>query len=206
MITAALTYFKARGCRCIIHLGDICDSVAYHQANRCVELLREWNVRCIKGNNDHAIVRNGMARQNGGISEETLAYLEALPFEIETAKALFVHNRPFANMLGMAALTGDIDQAIVDRFIRRYPGKILFRGHGHSPRVIAPGAQPGREVSPGPHNHWELGSNQGYIVTCGALYKGLCMTWDPAANILESHHLATRDLKRFSIAYDNKET
>ena len=205
MIATALAYFKARGCRYIVHLGDICDSVAYQRANRCVELLREWNVRCIKGNNDHAIVHNGMARHTGGIAPDTLAYLEALPLEIETTTALFVHSRPFTSLLGMAAMTGDIDQAIVDRFIMHYPGKMLFRGHGHSPRVMDPGAQPGREVSPGAHNHWELDSDRGYIVTCGALYKGLCMTWDPAANILESHRLATRDLKGFSIAQDNKE-
>jgi len=193
MIATALAYFKARGCDCVVHLGDICDSVAYQQADRCVELLREQNVQCVKGNNDHAIVHNGMARHKGGVSRETLVYLEALPLEIETAAALFVHSRPFADLLGMAAMTGDIDQAVADRFKRHYPGKILFRGHSHTPRVAALGTHPGQAVSPDPHNCWKLGSDRGYIVTCGALYKGLCMTWDSDMNILASCRLVSRD-------------
>jgi len=120
MIAAALRLFQVRGCSRMVHLGDICDSVVYQQTDACVELLLTHRVLAVKGNNDHAIVRDGRARQSRAISEETIAYLEALPLQIELAAALFVHSRPFADILGMAAMTGDIDQDEVAR-LRAWP-------------------------------------------------------------------------------------
>ena len=192
MIAAALRLFQASRCGRIVHLGDICDSVAFEQTDACVELLRAHRVLAVKGNNDHALVRNGQARQSTAISAETIAYLEALPLQIELAAALFVHSRPFADTLGMAAMTGDIDQAEVSRFREQYPGKILFRGHGHTPRVFRLNGSPARVVSPdaGNRNRWQVDRRQGWIVTCGALFKGLCMTWSPASGSLISHRLS----------------
>jgi len=192
MIAAALRLFLACGCDRIVHLGDICDSVAFQQTDACVELLRTYGVLAVKGNNDHALVRNGEARQSTVISAETIAYLKALPLQIELAAALFVHSRPFADRLGVAAMTGDIDQAEVARLREQYPGKILFRGHGHSPRVSRLNGSPARVVSPdaGNRNRWQVDRRQGWIVTCGALFKGLCMTWSPASGSLISHRLS----------------
>lgn len=190
-IAAALRLFQASGCGPIVHLGDICDSVAFQQADACVELLHTHRVLAVKGNNDHALVRNGQARQSTAIAAETIAYLEALPLQIELAAALFVHSRPFADILGMAAMTGDIEQAEVARLRKQYPGKILFRGHGHSPRVFRVNGSPAGPVSPDAGNRWRVDRRQGWIVTCGALFKGLCMTWAPATGSLVSHRLGT---------------
>jgi len=189
MIAAALRFFKARGCHRLVHLGDICDSVAFQQADACVSLLRANRVLAVKGNNDHALVHNGQARQSTAISAETIAYLEALPLQIDLAAALFVHNRPFGDILGMAAMIGDIDQVEVARLRKQYPEKILFRGHGHSPRVAMLNGSQARPVSPDSVNHWRIDDRRGWIVTCGALFKGLCMTWRPATGSLISHRL-----------------
>jgi predicted phosphodiesterase len=189
MIAAALRLLQLHGCRHIVHLGDICDSVAYKRSDGCVRLLREHGVKAVKGNNDHAVWRSRSGRQGGTVAPETRDYLAALPLQIEMAGALFVHSRPFADILGMAAMTGDIDQAVATRFLEQYPGRVLFRGHGHSPLVARLTGTANHTVSPNPGERLRLDPRSGWIVTCGALFKGLCMTWDPAAGTIVSHQL-----------------
>ncbi len=191
VIAAAILFFKKIGCRRIVHLGDICDSVACDQADACVRILQEHAVLAVKGNNDHAVVKNGAWRQNGCISGETIAYLESLPLQLEMPKALFVHSRPFADMLGLSAMTGDIEKDAAARFQMRYPGRILFRGHGHSPRVTRLTDNRSVSVDPVPGESLQLDGQQGWIVTCGALYRGLCMTWTPGTGGVASHRLAS---------------
>ena len=189
-MAAAIRFFLAADCRKMVHLGDICDSVASDGADACVGLLREHAVLAVKGNNDHAVVKTGAVRQGVHVSAETVAYLAALPLQIEMPNALFVHNRPFAETLGLSAMTGDIDTSAAIRFAGRYPGRVLFRGHGHSPRVSRLWADRAPVNCRIPDEGLRLDGKQGWIVTCGALYKGLCMTWMPGTGVIISHRLA----------------
>ncbi len=190
VIAAAIAYFQKAGCRRIVHLGDICDSVACDSADKCVGILKKHMVLAVRGNNDHAVVKNRALRQNGCISSETAAYLESLPLQIEMSKALFVHSRPFADTLGLSAMTGDMEKAMAARFLACYPGRILFRGHGHSPRVTRLTDNRSASMHPAPGESLRLNEQRGWIVTCGALYKGLCMTWTPGTGVIVSHRLA----------------
>ena len=45
-------------------------------------------------------------------------------------------------------------------------------------------------VNPVPGESLQLDGRQGWIVTCGALYRGLCMTWTPGTGVVVSHRLA----------------
>jgi predicted phosphodiesterase len=188
-ISAAIRFFQKSGCRHMIHLGDICDSVACDRADECVALLRTHAVLAVKGNNDHAVVKNRTLRQDGRLSGETMAYLASLPLQVEMFGALFVHSRPFADTLGLAAMTGDIGKAETDRFLEQYPGGRLFRGHGHSPLAVRLPDTRHPAVCPAPGDRLRLDGRQGWVVTCGALYKGLCMTWAPRADVIISHRL-----------------
>lgn len=191
VIAAAIHFFQKRGCRRMVHLGDICDSVACDQADACVGLLQKHAVLAVKGNNDHAVVKNRAWQQNGCISGETAAYLESLPLQLELSKALFVHSRPFADILGLSAMTGDIEKYAAARFQARYPGRVLFRGHGHSPRVTRLSDNRSASMNPAPGESLQLDGQQCWIVTCGALYKRLCMTWTPGTGVVVSHRLAS---------------
>ena len=188
-IDAAIAFFQQNGCRRMVHLGDICDSVDSDHADACVRLLRDHAVPAVKGNNDHSVVKNRTLVQDGCISVETADYLASLPLQIEMPKALYVHSRPFADILGLSAMTGEIAMAEAARFRASYPGKILFRGHGHSPRVVRLNANGDATTTPAPGQRLRLDGQQCWIVTCGALYKGLCMTWTPATGDVISHRL-----------------
>jgi len=190
LIAAAIRFFQDAGCRPVVHLGDICDSVDYDQTDRCVGLLRKHAVLAIKGNNDHTVVKTRAFRDNGRVSGAAAAYLEDLPLQIEMPAALFVHSRPCADVLGLSAMTGDIDRDSADRFQARYPGKVLFRGHGHAPGAVRLSPERALAPDPIPAGGLLLDSRQNWIITCGALYKGMCMTWTPAAGLVVSHRLA----------------
>jgi predicted phosphodiesterase len=188
-IAAAIFFFQEMGCRRMVHLGDICDSVSFDLADRCVGLLRKHNVLAVRGNNDHAVVKNGEAVINGSISMETAAYLESLPLQIEISEAIFVHSRPFADTLGLSAMTGEIGKVEAARFLKRYPGKVLFRGHGHAPRVTRIPYTRNTQNSPVPGKKVRLEGAQSWIITCGALYRGMCMIWAPGERVIISHRI-----------------
>ena len=193
-IAAAIFFFQEMGCRRMIHLGDICDSVSFDFADRCVELLRKHDVLAVKGNNDHAVVKNGEAVINGFISIETVTYLGSLPLQLEISKTFFVHSRPFADTLGISAMTGEIGKEEEALFQKRYPGKVMFRGHGHAPRVTGVPGTRNTQSGPVGGRKVRLDGNRGWIVTCGALYKGMCMTWAPEERVVASHRIKPGNL------------
>ena len=86
-MAAALEYLKKHQCGTLYHLGDMCDSLHPETADACVELLQEYRVRGIKGNNDHSVIVNQAGKSNKSIRPETLDYLKQLPL-VEIFKGL----------------------------------------------------------------------------------------------------------------------
>ncbi len=54
---------------------------------------------------------------------------------------------------------------------------IMADSHGDADVIAVPGES------------LQLDGQQGWIVTCGALYKGLSMTWTPGTGVVVSHRL-----------------
>ena len=175
-ITGAVGLFRREDCRLIYHLGDICDSAHPETADSCAGILRANNVTAVKGNNDHAISAN---HPGGKISEETTGYLSALPLVAKYGEALFTHSLPFAEKLGLSCMIRGMGKNEAALFFKEHPGKILFRGHGHSPEIISKesGEIVVRSMFPGENT--ELAGRFPCIITCGSLAAGYCMIWKP---------------------------
>jgi len=175
-ITGAVGLFRRENCRLIYHLGDICDSAHPETADSCAGILRTNNVTAVKGNNDHAISAN---HPGGKISEETIGYLSALPLVAGYGEALFTHSLPFAEKLGLSCMVRGMGRDEAALFFKEHPGKILFRGHGHSPEIISKesGGIVVRSMFPGENT--ELAGRFPCIITCGSLAAGYCMIWKP---------------------------
>jgi predicted phosphodiesterase len=179
-IEAAVSVFSRQGCRTMFHLGDICDSQVPAASGDCIDLLVRHGVQAILGNNDHAIVRSSP----DGIRRDTMEYLAALPMEREFQSGLLVHNRPGSTVLGASCLVGDLGLSDLHRFDRDYAAAVLFRGHAHRPSIESvnasaagiPPIRPGKEYRLDPRWKW--------VVTCGALENGYCLTWYPAEMVL----------------------
>ena len=179
-IAAALKYLKAERCGNLYHLGDICDSLHPESADACVELLRNYQVKSVKGNNDHSIVVNQAGRKTPSIKPETLDYLKRLPLVIQSGRMVMTHSLPFENELGLSCMVGAMHHHHARHFFHRFADGILFRGHSHSPEIIWQnhgGTMLSENILAG--QTIGIAERTPCIVTCGALDLSLCMIWSP---------------------------
>ncbi len=185
-IADALEFLGQRGCERIYHLGDICDSFLPETSGSCVGLLREADVSAVKGNNDHAIVINHEGQRETPVSDMALAYLRDLPAVVEYDGAVFTHSLPFVKQLGLSSMIGVMAEGWARRFFDQYPGGILFRGHGHTPKIrwLRNGELSLEEIDT--DRIIGLANRMPCVVTCGALTEGLCMVWDAGKQTLTS--------------------
>jgi len=184
-IRSALAVFTEAGCRSVYHLGDVCDSTRPETANACMRLLQERCVKTIKGNNDQAIVANHSGREKPPVSQEVLQALRQLDLVKYYRHAMFIHSLPFVEELGLSSMIGSMGVEEIRRFCNEFGGRILFRGHSHHPEIAW---LQDRQVKVQPLSagvQLQLSKNIPWVVTCGALTRGLCMIWNPADNVIE---------------------
>ncbi len=178
-IAAAVALFKSKDCLYMYHLGDICDSGYPETVESCVSILKANNVAAIKGNNDHAVAINNPELNFSVISKNTIDYLSGLPLVTENGEVIFTHSLPFVKTLGLSCMIKGMGRDEAALFFKEHPGKILFRGHGHSPEIILKesGEMVVRSILPGKNT--ELAGKFPCIITCGSLAAGYCMIWKP---------------------------
>jgi predicted phosphodiesterase len=180
-IAAAVNLFKIKECLYMYHLGDICDSGSPETVESCVSIIKSNNVQAVKGNNDHAISANHPKL----ISDETIAYLSALPLVALYSEAIFTHSLPFEGKLGLSCMIRGMGKTEAALFFKKHPDKILFRGHSHSPEIISKrnGEIIFRAVSSG--ENIKLDGGLPCIITCGSLAAGYCMIWNTGKKTVE---------------------
>jgi predicted phosphodiesterase len=186
-IAAALGGLKSIDCRCIYHLGDVCDSTHPETAEACLGPLRDLRVTIIKGNNDQAIVTNHSGREKPPVSAEVLQYLKNLPLIRYHLNAIFAHSLPFVREMGLSSMIGDMGCREMLRFFRKFPDHVFFRGHSHSPEVAWLQRQQIASQSLAVGDKFNLTEKFPCVVTCGALTRGFYMVWNPSENVIECH-------------------
>lgn len=186
-IAAALEFLSQRGCDCLYHLGDICDSGHPETAEACVRPLQHFKVMAVKGNNDHQIDVNHRDRMQSVIPQDVLGFIQNLPLMRHFRHAVFVHSLPFARELGLACMIGVLGEAEIKRILRTYPKGILFRGHSHTPEILTARNEKiiSRTLRIG--LRFDLTDGLPCVVTCGALARNLCLIWMPQENTIECH-------------------
>jgi predicted phosphodiesterase len=191
-ILAALAMFKNLSCRRIYHLGDVCDSTRPQTAEACLGPLQEHRVITIKGNNDHTLVANHLGRKEAPIAPKILQYIQNLPLVQHYHDAVLTHSLPFADTLGLACMIGTMSEKQAQRAFNDFPHHIIFRGHSHMPEILQPRGRRIEASNPAVGVKIDLGGRLPCVVTCGALTRGLFMTWDPDENYIESHSFKFR--------------
>jgi len=179
-------FLKRRGCTSLYHLGDICDTNRCDTADTCVALVKNLGILAIKGNNDHSLTVDARGRSDNPVHRRTLAFLESLPLIRRMKEAELVHSRPDIRRLGLSAMIGTIGQREALDYFRKRPRGLLFRGHSHKPELIR---IEGTDIRFAPlHSEKVIDLNQcrPCIVTCGALYQGFVIIWDPVRETLTS--------------------
>jgi predicted phosphodiesterase len=177
-LSDGVRFLSETDCRPIFHLGDICDSSHPETADECVKILKNNKVSAIKGNNDHLILTSYLNRNGDVISDQTMTYLMSLPFVREHDRAVLAHSLPFYRELGSSCMIWDMGEKEIRRFFRDTKGKILFRGHSHTP--VISWRNDGSIITEEIFLEAEINLLDRFpcVITCGSLTRGLCLIWD----------------------------
>jgi len=143
-LAAALAYVAPLGLDAVLSVGDIVDGRG--DAARCVALLREAGVHCVRGNHDRWFCSGKPMFEDGtprdALSPDAAAWLAALPpvrtFDTPMGSLLLCHGLAENDMRGVEphdegyALEANEDlQQLIDRADHR----VIVNGHTHSHMV-----------------------------------------------------------------------
>lgn len=167
LLVAAIDRLEAMGVHSIIHLGDICDSLAPLALEDAVAVLKEHGVHALRGNNEYAILVNHQGDREDNLPAGVLSYLEALPYTFTMGDVRFAHSAPFDWPAATSWPITDnhplIDLAgIIDC-------RILFRGHSHTPSVVELDGKSTHRLPAAAGFHMQFRRDRRYVVTVGAI-------------------------------------
>ena len=169
----AIEDLRAKGAECIVHLGDICDSLRPESQNEVLGLITAPGVMGVLGNNEYSLLTDGYS---GMLDADSRAYLKQLPYTITIQDWCFTHSVPFP---WPAATRRPLNEFLP--FMHTLPYRIVFRGHSHTPAVVEISPEGSREIVPAPRGEIILNPQKAYVVTVGALENGAYTFFDTIA-------------------------
>jgi len=175
-IRRALDELHSLGAECIVHLGDVCDSLRPEALKESLGLITAHGVMGVLGNNEHSLLTDGYS---GMLDNACRAYLQQLPYTITIQDWCFTHSAPFP---WPAATRRPLAEFLP--CMHSLPYRIVFRGHSHTPEVIELSPEGGREMTPPLHGAIVLDPQKSYVVTVGALENGAYTFFDVAGRTL----------------------
>lgn len=173
----AILMLEQMGMRTLVHLGDICDSLAPHTLEDAVKILRDHGVRTVRGNNEHAVLSDHQARDRGVLSSDVVAFLTGLPYTLTMGDLCFAHSAPFE----WPAATRRPFAEYLPRFLERgpLPFRILFSGHSHSPSILEIDGHRLKKIPSREGITQSLSRDRHYVITVGAVQEGSCAVFLP---------------------------
>ena len=167
LLLDSIVMLKEMGSHVIVHLGDICDSLAPSALNEAVMILKEHGVKAVKGNNEHAILTENNAPHADSLPHDVLSFLSGLPYTIALDEFCFAHSAPFD---WPAATRWPVtDNHLLIDLEKVIPCRILFRGHSHTPSIIEVDGTKTRRYPVAPGMKRRLSRELRYIITVGAV-------------------------------------
>lgn len=167
LLVRAIRMLRGMGVQEIVHMGDICDSLAPLALEDAVAVLQENGVQAIRGNNEYAILVNHQGDRANLLPAGVLSYLQGLPYTISRGDVRFAHSAPFDWPAATSWPITDnhplIDLAgIIDC-------RILFRGHSHTPSVVELNGKAMNRIAAPSGFTMQFRSDRRYVVTVGAV-------------------------------------
>lgn len=180
----AVAALLERGAGCLIHLGDLCESMEGKLSEGMLALALRHGITVIKGNNDLAVERLLDENPSRGREEETARdFLKNLPLRVAVDDLLFAHSMPDGTI---RSVYDPIDDGGVDRaaeVFTRSSFTALFCGHSHSPILfrLRRGTVTREPVAPAEDLCFQ--PEERYIIVAGAVTEGECALLDTERRI-----------------------
>ena len=128
----ALVHIDKAGVDEIVCCGDLIDYGLFPEET--LSLLRERNVRCIRGNHDRWALGDGVDISGWDLTSRSIAFLESLPTswakKIDGVRVAIHHARPGNDMNGIPHDAADVD--LLD-LLCEAAADVLIVGHTHVP-------------------------------------------------------------------------
>ena len=170
----AIDELRSLGAECIVHLGDICDSLKPEALKEVLGLISGSGVIGVLGNNEYSLLTDGYS---GLLDADGRAYLQQLPYTITIQDWCFTHSAPFP---WPAATRRPLAEFLP--IMHTLPYRIVFRGHSHTPDVIEIKPEGSQEMTPPMQGDMVLDPSKSYVVTVGALENGAYTFFDTTAH------------------------
>ena len=180
LLVAAIERLQGMGARSIVHLGDICDSLAPLALEDAVAVLQEHGVHALRGNNEYAILVNHQGERSDSLPEDVLSYLEALPYTLSMGDIRFAHSAPF-DFPAAASWPITEDHPLID-LAGIIDCRILFRGHSHTPSVVELDGKSMHRIPAPAGFHMQFRMDRRYVVTVGAIEEETIALFLPEEN------------------------
>lgn len=177
LLAAAIGMLEDMGVDQIIHLGDICDSLAPLALEDAVAVLQEHRVHALRGNNEYAILVNHQGERSNSLPAGVLSYLEALPYTITMGDVRFAHSAPF-DFPAAASWPITEDHPLID-LAGIIDCRILFRGHSHTPSVVELDGKAMNRIPASSGFRMQFRRDRRYVVTVGAVEDELLAMFLP---------------------------
>ena len=183
----AIRLLKGRGADLLVHLGDFCDSMRYDRTAAMIDLLQEYGVLAVKGNNDF-LVQNMLAdarRPPDAEGVKMLAFLRDVPVVRARGDIRFAHSLPFDTLRAFYEPIDTGDTRRAEELFAKTDFRILFCGHSHLPiRFRKADGRVARESVPAGRST-VLERTGRYIFVVGAAADGECALYDEEAGTYE---------------------
>ncbi len=189
LLGAAIDSLRALRAEILIHLGDICDVQAPDLLDEAVEILTANNVKAVLGNNETSIITDVLDNGSVSLREVTVSYVKGLPYIYQMGDICFAHSTPFP---WPAATRRPIEDYYPHLIGSELPFRILFRGHSHSPSIIEVESENICEVPVNGGETYTLLESRIYVITVGAVERGLFSLYDPHRNEVSFLSLSSR--------------
>jgi predicted phosphodiesterase len=183
----AILLLKGRGAGILVHLGDFCDSVRHDRAAAMIDLLLEYGVLAVKGNNDF-LVENMLAdtrRAPDAEGVKMLAFLRDVPVVRAQGDIRFAHSLPFDTLRAFYEPIDTGNTRRAEELFNEAVFRILFCGHSHLPILFRKSdGRVTRESVPA-ERPMSLERTGRYIFVVGAASDGECALYDDETGTYE---------------------
>jgi len=170
LLTRTILTLQSLQARTIIHLGDICDSLEPKALEEAVKILRDHDVKAVKGNNEYAILTSHNGSRRDALSPEVHEFLSGLPYTITSETICFAHSAPFDWPAATSwPITDSHPFVNLDDIVTC---SILFRGHSHTPSILEVDGPNTRRLPAEAGMKTMLSRSARYVVTIGAVQEG----------------------------------
>jgi predicted phosphodiesterase len=182
LLAGAIGTLRASGARTLIHLGDMCDTLAPHLMDETFRILEENGVRGVRGNNECQMVHDLHSAREESRLKKIASFLERLPYVMNLGPFWFTHSVPYSFPAATRRPVSEFLPAILED--PDIPFSILFRGHSHRPSILGVSGRTVEKIPFEINKDIPLERGLRYIITVGAVEKASCVLFQPAGCII----------------------